>query len=170
MCGKCHSDQDSLYGQELREERNWLHCTCCRFPWHFLEFDIPVSQLADFGPMFPRHSVLETLVPLSLDLCTDPVAEVRSAAIGQVGSLFAMLLQTEAQVPAGQSAVALLLGTVCGMASMQSCYKRANFVHICSSLIHSLEVELINATRFSYSAARAGLTDGGMPQDLGASF
>ena len=90
--------------------------------------------------------MLETLVPLSLDLCTDPVAEVRTAAIGQIGDLFAMLLQSESsegEVPTEQSPVALLLGTICGMASMQSCYKRANFVQICSSLVRVLEVPLV---------------------------
>ena len=40
-------------------------------------------QLTDLGAIFDHDAVVGTLVPLALDLCCDPVAEVRVAAIGQ---------------------------------------------------------------------------------------
>ena len=54
-------------------------------------------QLSALGAIFPRENVLETLVPLALDLCTDAVAEVRIAAIGQIGKLLALLFSAEPQ-------------------------------------------------------------------------
>tara|TARA_B110001452_G_scaffold170135_1_gene142356 strand:- start:102 stop:266 length:165 start_codon:yes stop_codon:yes gene_type:complete len=43
-------------------------------------------QLADFGAVFPRAAILETVAPLALDLCTDPCAAPRRAARHALGS------------------------------------------------------------------------------------
>ena len=51
------------------------------------------SQLGAFGAAFSRSAVQETLLPLALSLCTDSVAEVRLAAIAQVGLLVELLLE-----------------------------------------------------------------------------
>ena len=87
------------------------------------------SQLAEFGNIFPHHAIVDTLVPLSLDLCTDNVAEVRTAAIGELGKLMATLLdsETHSALAVEQSTVAPFLSTICNMASMQSCFKRCAF-------------------------------------------
>lgn len=77
-------------------------------------------------------------MPLTLDLCTDPVAEVRIAAIGQLGQLVSTLVESDSS-----SAVAPFLDTVCGLASMHNCYKRASFVMMCNSLIPSLEPHIV---------------------------
>jgi len=104
------------------------------------------SQLGEFGTIFPRQSIIQTLVPLALDLCTDPVAEVRSAAVGQLGQLMATLLDNETStLAAEQTAVAPFLRTICGMATMQSCYKRTNFVMMCSSLVRALHPPLVTS-------------------------
>ena len=57
--------------------------------WRFRQ--LLSSQLAAFGSCFSRAATLRTLVPLALDLCTDPVAEVRLAAAAQVGRLINLL-------------------------------------------------------------------------------
>ena len=110
-------------------------------------------QLADLGAIFDHDAVVGTLVPLALDLCCDPVAEVRVAAIGQVGPLLGALLHAEGgsdaapgnpdggapnAAPAGAH-----LATICEMAGMTSCFKRINFVHICASLIPELPAAVV---------------------------
>ena len=110
-------------------------------------------QLTDLGAIFDHDAVVGTLVPLALDLCCDPVAEVRVAAIGQVGPLLGALLHAEGgsdaavagsdggapnAAPAGAH-----LATICEMAGMTSCFKRINFVHICASLIPELPAAVV---------------------------
>ena len=103
------------------------------------------SQLAAFGAAYPRAATQETLLPLALALCNDSVAEVRIAAISQVGKLTHLLVQPEE----GEGADGLgdgvrgFVDTVCTMARAPSCYKRANCVQICASLIEGLPVDLV---------------------------
>ena len=51
------------------------------------------SQLGAFGAAFSRSAVQETLLPLALSLCTDSVAEVRLAAVPEVGTLVRLLVE-----------------------------------------------------------------------------
>ena len=103
-------------------------------------------QLADFGTIFPRADIQDTLTPLALDLCTDPVAEVRGAAISQIGPLIALLLSGEAEPEApADSRTTAFVGTICNMAGMTSCHKRSNFVQICSSLVRALHAAFVTA-------------------------
>ena len=87
-------------------------------------------QLTDLGAIFDHDAVVGTLVPLALDLCCDPVAEVRVAAIGQVGPLLGACSTRRAEAtrrretltaarrtpPAGPNT------TICEMAGMTSCF------------------------------------------------
>lgn len=141
--------------------------------WRFRQ--MLASQLAAFGSAFASEDVEETLLPLALHLCTDSVAQVRIAAVAQVGLLVEELRSrasapateplsgafvsdadraTDADGPAGGdsssggdasgSGAALsgglsnFLDLVVGMATAPSCYKRANCVQICDSLLAGL--------------------------------
>lgn len=114
---------------EIRAETdNWRHR-------HIL-----AQQLAAIGAIFPREAATEKLVPLALELCTDPVAEVRAAAVEQVGKLLSPLLAGESPRAPQISA---FLQTVCGMATMRSCHQRINCVHICISLVQFLHESVV---------------------------
>lgn len=101
-------------------------------------------QLADLGPLFPRDAAVETLLPLALDLSTDPVAEVRCAAMVKVGSLIAMLLQGEPEPLPADGPLGGFLRTVCNMASSHSCHRRANCAQICTSLAAALPPAVVS--------------------------
>lgn len=122
--------------------------------WRFRH--LLASQLAAFGAAYPRGAVHETLLPLALSLCTDAVAQVRLAAVSQVGKLVQLLVSEPDTVPAdaagadadgaeaavAEEAVRSFVDTVCSMARAPSCYKRANCVQICASLLDGLPTAL----------------------------
>ena len=113
--------------------------------WRFRH--LLASQLAAFGETLTREAALETLLPLAFDLCTDYIAEVRIAAIGQVGDLLQLLIASGA-APTGDTAddpalaeggaIATFLSHVVEMARGTTCFKRANCVQICSALLGGL--------------------------------
>lgn len=111
--------------------------------WRFRH--LLASQLAAFGEVLPREAALDSLLPLAFDLCTDYIAEVRIAAVGQVGQLLRLLIASAdvadaADDPAlaegGQIATFLL--HVVEMARGTTCFKRANCVQICTALLDGL--------------------------------
>jgi len=95
------------------------------------------------GHLFPREAAVEVLVSLALDVATDPVAEVRCAAMQTVGSLVALLLEGEPTPPPADGPLGGFLRTVCNMASSHSCHRRANCAQICTSLVAALEPRLV---------------------------
>jgi len=137
-----------ILGEVRAETDNW------RFR-HLL-----ASQLAEFGAAYDRASTLDTLLPLALSLCTDSVAEVRLAAISQLGLLLKPLAAAAATLPppdahavshplsaeadAQQEAeetlrtLAEFVDTIVAMTRAPSCHKRANCVQICASLFAGL--------------------------------
>ena len=127
--------------------------------WRFRH--LLASQLSAFGAAFPEAEVEETLLPLALSLCTDTVAEVRIAAVPEIGALVKHIVNSSSQKAAavessenGEEAAAAaasggvsepvrhFVATVAGMADAPSCFKRANCVQICSSLIEGLPIQL----------------------------
>lgn len=137
--------------------------------WRFRH--LLASQLAAFGAAYPHDAAQETLLPLALSLCTDTVAEVRLAGIAQIGKLVQLLVQAplaEAAPTAAEDTLALadsdaagerpaadmegsaageavrsFLETIGSMARAPSCYKRANCVQICASLVDGLPAPLV---------------------------
>jgi hypothetical protein len=82
-----------------------------------------------------QESLCETIIPLALALCTDPVADVRRHASAQLGSLLALALEL------GQAERARrFLGSIGQMASSASCHRRCNFVLLASQLLCGREL------------------------------
>ena len=90
----------------------------------------------------------QKLLPLAFDLCTDYIAEVRIAAVGQVGHLVRLLIDAGSS-PTGEGTqedpalaeggqIALFIEHVVEMARGTTCFKRANCVQICTSLLGGL--------------------------------
>lgn len=118
--------------------------------WRFRS--LLASQLAAFGAAYPHSSTLEILLPLAQDLCTDSVAEVRTAAIGQIGKLLHQLTATSAADEAADEAdeladegyeasmakIGVYVDALVSLTRAPSCHKRANCVQICASLIEGL--------------------------------
>jgi len=122
--------------------------------WRFRS--LLASQLAAFGAAYPRSSTLEILLPLAQDLCTDSVAEVRLAAIGQIGKLLHHLTAipsadvaadaaanealdlADESYEASMAKIGVYVDALVSLTRAPSCHKRANCVQICASLIEGL--------------------------------
>ena len=70
--------------------------------WRFRQ--LLAHQLADFGSLFPRRTTAATMLSLAYALATDAVAEVRIAAIAQVGALMCNLTAPDTDGACGEDA------------------------------------------------------------------
>jgi len=90
-------------------------------------------QIAKFSQIYEVDDVVEVLVPIALRLCRDPVASVRKAAVGQIGSLIQHLDHGREQCIEG----------VCALALSSSCHDRKIFASMCESLVDQVDAELL---------------------------
>jgi hypothetical protein len=76
-------------------------------------------QIAKFSQIYDADDVAETLIPIALRLCRDPVASVRKAAVGQIGLLVQLNSGRERCVEG-----------VCELAVSPSCHDRKMYVSL----------------------------------------